>query len=234
VTDEKVALVTAASRGMGAACARELAARGYALGLLARSEDVETLAQEIGGFAVRGSVDSAADLEALVAAALERHGRVDAVVVNTGHAAKGELLALTDDDWHRGLDLLLLPAIRLARLVVPAMLERGAGAFVNISSFAAVEPGLRFPVSGAVRAALGGFAKLFAQRYARVGLRMNNVLPGWIETYPVDAESLAAIPAARAGAPEEVAKAAAWLLSDDAAYVNGQSLLVDGGLVRAV
>ncbi|MGH7336462.1 MAG: SDR family NAD(P)-dependent oxidoreductase, partial [Myxococcota bacterium] len=160
--ERRVALVTAASRGMGAACARELAAKGYALGLLARSAAVEELASELGEFAVRGSVERADDLEALVAAALERHGRFDAVVVNTGHAAKGELLALTDEDWHRGLDLLLLPAIRLARFCVPAMLERGAGAFVNISSFAAVEPGLRFPASGALRAALGSFAKRFA------------------------------------------------------------------------
>jgi NAD(P)-dependent dehydrogenase (short-subunit alcohol dehydrogenase family) len=234
MTGRKVALVTAASRGMGAACARELAARGYALGLLARSAAVGELAGELGGFAVRGSVDRAGDLEALVAAALGRHGRIDAVVVNTGHAAKGELLELTDDDWHRGLDLLLLPAIRLARLAVPAMLERGAGAFVTISSFAAAEPGLRFPVSGAVRAALGNFAKLFAQRYARFGLRMNNVLPGWVDTYPVDAESLAAIPAARAAGAEEVARVVAFLAGDDASYVNGQSLLVDGGLVRAV
>lgn len=232
--EQKIALVTAASRGMGAACARELARRGYRLGLLARSPSVEALAEELGGFAVRGTVESAGDLEALVAAALERHDRIDAVVVNTGHAAKGELLALTDDDWHRGLDLLLLPAIRLARLAVPGMLERGTGAFVNISSFAAAEPGLRFPVSGALRAGLGQFAKLFAQRYARFGLRMNNVLPGWIDTYPVDAESVAAIPAGRAGSADEIAKAVAFLLSDDAAYLNGQSLLVDGGLVRAV
>ncbi len=219
---------------MGAACARELAARGYALALLARSEEIERLGIELGALAVRGSVDSAADLERFVAAALDRFGRVDAVVANSGHAAKGELLELTDDDWHRGLDLLFLPAVRLARLVVPGMIERGGGAFVNISSFAAAEPGLRFPISGAVRAALGQFAKLFAQRYGRFGVRMNNVLPGWVDTYPVETAALATIPAGRAGSAEEIAKAVAFLLSEDASYVNGQSLLVDGGLVRAV
>lgn len=232
--DSPVALVTAASRGMGAACARELAARGHRVVLLARSAAVETVAAELGGVAVRGAVDEPADLERAVAATLDLAGRIDVVVANTGHAARGELLELTDDDWHRGLDLLLLNVVRLARLATPHMLERGRGAFVNISSFAAAEPGLRFPVSGVLRAALGNFAKLFAQRYGARGLRMNNVLPGWIETHPVDEEARATIPAARAGSAEEVAKAVAFLASDDASYVNGESLLVDGGLVRSV
>ena len=107
-----------------------------------------------------------------------------------------------------------------------------AGAFVNISSFAAREPALTFPISAALRAALGDFAKLYAQRYGAAGLRMNNLLPGWIDTYPVSSETQRVIPAGRAGTAEEVAKVAAFLLSDDASHVNGESLLVDGGLVR--
>lgn len=234
MSDVRVALVIAASRGMGAACARELAERGYALGLLARSPEVHDLAREVGGVAVQGSVAEEADLARLVAETRARFGRIDAVVANTGHVAKGQLLDLTDQDWHDGLDLLLLHVVRLARLLTPAMVEQGRGAFVNISSFAAREPALTFPISAALRAALGNFAKLFAQRYGAAGLRMNNLLPGWIDTHPVADGVVRTVPAGRAGTAEEVAKVAAFLLSDDASYVNGESLLVDGGLVRAV
>jgi NAD(P)-dependent dehydrogenase (short-subunit alcohol dehydrogenase family) len=229
-----VALVTAASRGMGAACARELARRGYALALLARSADLIDLGKELNALTVQGSVDNEADLRRFVETALERHGRIDAVVNNTGHAVKGELLALTDDQWHSGMDLLLLNVVRMSRLITPTMLTQGKGAFVNISSFAAAAPDLQFPVSAALRAALGSFTKLYSQRYAGAGLRMNNVLPGWIDTHPVQAEKARTIPAGRAGTAEEVAKAAVFLLSDEASYITGESLLVDGGLVRAI
>ena len=219
---------------MGAACARELGRRGFRLILMARSADVEALAAELGGLAVRGSVAVADDLGRVVEAARSRFGRLDAVVNNTGHAPKGELLSLTDDEWHEGIDLLLLSVVRMARLATPLMLAGTGGAFVNISSFAAVEPGLRHPVSATLRPALGNFAKLYSQQYAGRGLRMNNLLPGWIDTYPVDAEAMARIPAGRPGTAEEVARAAAFLVSSEASYITGESLLVDGGLVRAV
>lgn len=219
---------------MGAACARLLAERGYALALLARGDDLAPLARELDAVAVTGSVAEPADLERLVAAALERYGRIDAVVSNTGHVAKGELLDLTDADWHQGLDLLLLNVVRVARLVTPVMLrQQTPGAFVNISSFAAVDPGLQFPVSATIRAGLGAFAKLYTQRYAAHGLRMNNLLPGWIDTYAVAPEVRDRIPAARPGTALEVARVAAFLVSDESSYVSGESLLVDGGLVRA-
>jgi NAD(P)-dependent dehydrogenase (short-subunit alcohol dehydrogenase family) len=229
-----VALVTAASKGMGAACARELAARGYKVSLLARSADVESLARELGGGATRGSVDSAEDLERFVNETLAAYGRIDAVVNNTGNPPKGPLLELTDGDWHAGLDMLLLNVVRMARLVTSTMRAQGGGAFVNISTFAAYEPDARFPVSCALRAALGSFCKLYADQEAQHGIRMNNVLPGFIDTRPVNEAIRTAIPAARYGRTEEIAKTVAFLLSEDAGYITGQNVRVDGGITRSV
>jgi NAD(P)-dependent dehydrogenase (short-subunit alcohol dehydrogenase family) len=211
-----------------------MARRGYALALMARSEDVNALASELGAVAVAGSVTAEQDLRKLVEAALDRYGRIDAVVNNTGHAPKGELLDLADEAWQAGFDLLYLNVVRVARLATPALLARKAGAIVNISSFGAVEPSLRFPVSSAMRAALGAYAKLYGQRYAGSGLRMNNVLPGFIDTYPADEATRAAIPAGRVGTADEVARVVGFLASEESSYVTGQSLLVDGGLVRGV
>jgi NAD(P)-dependent dehydrogenase (short-subunit alcohol dehydrogenase family) len=230
----RTAIVTAASRGMGAACARALAEKGYALTLLARSEEVEALASELGAQAVRGTVTSVSDLQRAVDVTTAKWGRIDAVVNNTGHAAKGDLLALTDEEWMEGLELLLMNVIRMARIATPVMVGQGSGAFVNISSFSAAEAGPRFPISSVIRGALGNYTKLFSQRYAREGLRMNTILPGWIDSYPVADSDVAEIPARRAGTVAEVANVAAFLLSDDSSYVTGESLLVDGGLVRAV
>jgi NAD(P)-dependent dehydrogenase (short-subunit alcohol dehydrogenase family) len=231
--DAPVALVTAASKGMGAACARELAARGYRVALFARSEAVETLARELDGRATRGDIAQDADLARFVDDALAAYGRIDAVVVSTGHPPKGALLELADADWHGGLDLVLLPVVRLARRVTPALRERG-GAVVNISTFAAYEPDARFPISSALRAALGSFCKLYADAEAPHGVRMNNLLPGFVDSLPVKADNLASIPMARYARVEEVAKTAAFLCSSDAGYITGQNLRVDGGLTRSV
>jgi NAD(P)-dependent dehydrogenase (short-subunit alcohol dehydrogenase family) len=234
MTSSSVALVTAASQGLGAACARELAGQGYRVVLFARSERVETLATELGGIGVRGSLTSPADLERLVAAAVDRYGRIDALVNNSGHVAKGDALAISDAEWHEGLDLLFLSVVRLARLVTPVMLRQGGGSIVNISSFTALEPSAPRPVSSAFRAALAGFTKLYADQYAASGIRMNGVLPGWVETHPVDPDVVRAIPMKRAAQPREVARVVAFLLSDAGSYITGESVRVDGGLMRAV
>jgi NAD(P)-dependent dehydrogenase (short-subunit alcohol dehydrogenase family) len=231
--DAPVALLTAASKGMGAACARELAARGWRVALFARSEGVVELARELGGHATRGDIASAADLDQFVDEALRAFGRIDGAVLSTGHPPRGALLDLTDDDWHRGLDLVLLPVVRVARRITPALREHG-GAIVNISSFAAFEPDARFPVSSALRAALGSFAKLYADAEAKHGVRMNNLLPGFVDSLPVKPEIVPTIPFGRYARVAEIAKTAAFLLSPDAGYITGQNLRVDGGLTRSV
>ena len=231
---QKVAIVTAASRGMGAAIARRLCKDGFLTSVMSRSEAVMELAQEIGGLGHLGSVTDPEDLRALVDRTLDEYGRIDALVCNTGHPPKGELLEISDEQWHEGMDLVLLNVVRSARLVTPAMERQGGGAIVAISTFGAVEPSLDFPVSSSLRAGLGAFAKLFSDRYAESGIRMNCVLPGFIETYEVDEGTRGRIPMRRPGLTEEVAGAVAFLLSDDAGYLTGQSLRVDGGITRSV
>lgn len=233
-TTQPVALITAAGRGMGAACARELARRGYHVALISPSGSAVDLAEELNGLGLRGSVTEPSDLDALVEGALERWGRIDAVVNNTGHPPKGPLLELTDEDWHTGLDLVVLNAVNMARRVTPLMERQGKGALVNISTFAAFEPSLDFPISSALRAALGSFTKLYADRYAKAGIRMNNVLPGFTDSYPESEDTVARIPTGRYGKVEEIAQAVAFLLSDEASYITGQNLRVDGGITRSV
>ncbi len=229
-----VAVVTAAGVGIGAACARALAEAGYGVAVMSRGEGAEVLAGELDGIGVRGDVTQPGDLASLVQAALRRWGRIDGVVISTGHPPKGDLLSLTDDDWRTGADLLLLSVIRLARLVTPVMEGQGGGAIVNISSLVAEEPDPRFPVSSVHRAGLGAFTKLYADRYALAGIRMNTVLPGYVENYPVDEATLAAIPQGRPATLAEVAGTVRFLLSDDAGAITGQQIRVDGGQGRGV
>ena len=230
---KRVAIVTGAGRGMGAAIARKLAADGYRVALLSPGETVEPLAMELGGVALRGSVTEPADLDRLVSMTLERFGRIDGVVVNTGHPPKGPLLEIPDADWHRGLEMAFLPLVRLARLVTPLMLRQGGGAFVAMSSAWAFEPSKDFPLT-TLRAALGAWVKLYADAHAAAHIRMNAVLPGFIDSLPEKPERRAAIPAGRYGSTREIADTVAFLLSDAASYITGQNLKVDGGLMRGL
>jgi len=231
---EKVAVVTAAGSGMGAACARELAQRGYRVALMSPSGKAEDLAKELGGFGLAGSVTEKGDLESLVGETLDRYGRIDGVVNSTGHPPSGDILELTDDEWHEALDLIVLNVVRIARLVTPVMVRQGGGAIANISTFSAFEPSPAFPLSSSLRAALAGFTKLYSDRYAAEGIRMNNILPGYIESFEIDDETRSSIPMQRQGSLAEIAKTAAFLLSDDSGYITGQNIRVDGGLTKSV
>jgi NAD(P)-dependent dehydrogenase (short-subunit alcohol dehydrogenase family) len=233
-TPEKVALITAGGSGMGAAAARRLAADGWRVGVLSSSGKGEALGQALGGFGVTGSNLVLADLQRLVDGALQRWGRIDVLVNSAGHGPKGALLDLSDESWHAGMDIYLMNVVRAARLVTPVMQRQGGGAIVNISSFAAVEPDAAFPTSAVFRAGLAAFAKLYADQHAAHGIRMNNVLPGFIDSLPEKAERRASIPMQRYGRADEVASLVAWLASDDGAYMTGQNLRLDGGLTRSL
>jgi NAD(P)-dependent dehydrogenase (short-subunit alcohol dehydrogenase family) len=231
---EKVAVVTAAGSGMGAACARELARRGYRVALISPSGRARELAGELGGFGLAGSVTEGGDLESLVGETLDRYGRIDGVLHNTGHPPTGEILELTDDEWHEALELVVLNVVRIARLVTPVMVRQGGGAIVNISTFSAFEPSPAFPLSSSLRAALAGFTKLYSDRYAAQGIRMNNILPGYIENFEIDEETRRSIPMQRQGSLAEIARTAAFLLSEDSDYITGQNIRMDGGLTRSI
>ncbi|WP_128292174.1 SDR family oxidoreductase [Afifella aestuarii] len=234
MAERKVAIITAGGSGMGAAAARKLAEDGFSVAILSSSGKGEKLAEELGGFGVTGSNQSPKDLERLVAGTMERFGRIDVLVNSAGHGPKGPILDISDDDWHAGLDVYLMNVIRPTRLVTPHMLKSGGGTIINISTYAVFEPDPLFPTSGVFRAGLAAFTKLFSDKYAADNLRMNNVLPGFIDSLPEKEDRRARIPMGRYGQAEEVAATIAFLASDGAGYITGQNIRIDGGITRSV
>jgi NAD(P)-dependent dehydrogenase (short-subunit alcohol dehydrogenase family) len=231
--DRPVALVTAAGKGMGAAIARKLSADGYAIATLSPSGGAEALAAELGGFGVTGSLTEPADTDRLIDGALQRWGRIDALVVNAGHPPKGALLDLTDDDWRQAFDLMFLSAVRMLRRVVPVMRDQGGGSVTVLSSFAAIEPDAGFATSAVVRGGLHAFTKMLADQEAPNGIRLNTVVPGFIDSLPEKPGRRERIPMGRYGTTAEVADAVAFLASPAASYLTGQTLRLDGGMIRA-
>ena len=231
---QKVAIVAAGGSGMGAAVARRLAADGFAVAILSSSGKGEALAGELGGLGVTGSNQSVADLTRLVEGTMARWGRVDVLVNSAGHGPRAPILEISDEQWHAGLDVYLLNVVRATRLVAPVMQAQKGGAIVNISTAWAFEPSAMFPTSAVFRAGLAAYAKIFADTHAPDNVRMNNVLPGWIDSLPATEERRRSVPMGRYGRSEEIAATVAFLTSEGAGYITGQNIRVDGGLTRAV
>ncbi|GAB1575601.1 SDR family oxidoreductase [Bordetella petrii] len=234
MSNQKVALITAGGSGMGAAAARKLAEDGFQVAILSSSGKGEALAAELGGLGVTGSNLVPDDIARLVDGAMQRWGRIDAVVNSAGHGPKGKLLDIPDTDWQLGMEYYLLNVVRIARLVTPIMQRQRAGAIVNISTYATFEPEALFPTSGVFRAGLAAFAKVYADDYAADNIRMNNVLPGFIDSLPEKDDRRRRIPMGRYGRADEVAELIAFLASDRSSYITGQNIRIDGGITRSV
>jgi NAD(P)-dependent dehydrogenase (short-subunit alcohol dehydrogenase family) len=231
---QRVALITAGGSGMGAAAARRLAADGFLVGVMSASGKGEALGRELGGVGVTGSNQSTRALGELVGLAMARWGRIDVLVNSAGHGPRGPILDISDEEWHKGLDTYLLNVIRATRLVAPMMKAQQGGAIINISSAWAFEPTEQFPTSAVFRAGLAAFTKIFSDSHASFNVRMNNVLPGWIDSLPATEARRQTVPMQRYGTTEEIAATISFLASDGAAYITGQNLRVDGGLTRSV
>ncbi len=231
---EKVAIITAGGSGMGAECARRLSADGYKVSILSSSGKGEALAAELGGIGVTGSNQSNDDLKRLVDLTMQKWGRVDVLVNSAGHGPRAPILDITDEQWQLGMDVYLLNVIRPVRLVTPIMQAQKSGAIVNISTAWAFEPSDMFPTSAVFRSGLAAFTKIFADKYAGENIRMNNVLPGWIDSLPATEARRDGVPMKRYGTSAEIAATVAFLASEGAGYITGQNLRVDGGVTKSV
>lgn len=234
MTVEKVAVIVAGGSGMGAAAAEKLASDGYKVAILSSSGKGEALAERLGGLGVTGSNQSVKDLQKLVDQTLARWGRIDVLVNSAGHGPRAPILALTDAQWQLGMETYFLNVVRATRLVTPIMQKQGGGSIINISSAWTFEPTDMFPISAVFRAGLASFTKIFADTYAADNIRINNVLPGWIDSLPKTDERRDSVPLQRYGTSEEVAATIAFLASHGAAYITAQNIRVDGGVTRSV
>jgi NAD(P)-dependent dehydrogenase (short-subunit alcohol dehydrogenase family) len=234
MSDKRVAIIIGGGSGMGADAARKLSEDGFEIAILSSSGKGIEHAENLGGLGITGSNRSATDLQNLVDATMKKWGRIDAVVSSAGHGPKGPVLELTDEDWHEGMEFYLLNVVRIARIVTPIMQRQQSGAFVNISTYAAFEPEELFPTSGVFRSGLAAFTKLFTDKYAADNIRMNNVLPGFIDSLPEKEDRRSRIPMERYGNVSEVSELIGFLASAKSSYITGQNIRVDGGITRSV
>ena len=255
----RVAFVAAASKGLGRAIAEELAAEGAELAICARgegalSETARSIAKSSGRdpLTLAGDVSDRPTVESMIEKTIARFGRIDILVTNAGGPPSGKFESLTPGMWDSATALTLMSVVNLVRAVLPGMKERGYGRIINVTSIAVKQPVDGLMLSNSLRAAVTGFARTLANEIAPLGITVNSILPGYTRTERVEQLSEAAakregitreaalgrweseIPMGRLGDPREFAAVAAFLASDRASYVTGQSIAVDGGWIRSL
>lgn len=234
----KTALVTGGSRGIGAAIVRALTAKGWQVAFCYRSshEAAQQLSDETGAIAIPCDVTDSGQVRAMVTEAVRRLSHIDLLVNNAGVAFQGLLTDMTDDDWHFVLDTSLSAAFYTCRAVIPGMVSRRAGRIISISSIWGRVGASCEAAYSAAKAGLIGLSKALAKELGPSGITVNCLCPGVIQTdmlacyTPEDLAALAdETPLCRLGTPEDVAAAVCWLAGDEAGFITGQVIGVDGG-----
>ncbi len=231
---KKVAILIAAGSGMGAASAVALSKEGYKVAILSSSGKGEKLAKKLKGIGYTGSNLNPEDIKKFINIVFSKWGRIDVLVNSAGHGPKGEILKITDEEWLSGMETYFLNVVRAVRIVTPIMKKQKNGSIINISTYAIFEPEKSFPTSGVMRAGLSSFVKIYSDEYAKFNIRINNILPGFIESLKPKKEFIKRVPLKRAGKVDEISAVVKLLASDSGSYITGQNIRVDGGITRSI
>ena len=230
----KVAVLIAAGSGMGADAAKKLNDDGFKVAIMSSSNKSTNLANKLRGIGYIGSNQNDNELKDFINIVLKKWGRIDVLVNSAGHGAKGNILKISDTDWYKSMDIYFLNVVRSVRLVTPIMKKQKDGCIVNISTYAVFEPEKDFPTSGIMRAGLSSFTKIYSDEYAKYNIRMNNILPGFIDSLKPKDKFVRRVPLKRVGKVREISSLISLLCSDNGSYITGQNIRVDGGLTRSV
>lgn len=231
---KKIAAFIASGSGMGADAAKHLHSKGYEIAIMSSSGKGESLARDLGGLGFTGSNLFSKDIKYFIDKVNKEFGKIDILVNSAGHGPKGDILEISDKDWIKGMEVYLLNVVRAVRIVTPIMLKQNNGSIINISTFAVFEPDSNFPTSSVFRSGLASFTKIYSDKYAKNNIRINNILPGFINSLPEKEEFLKKIPMQRYGKVSEISAVVEMLASDGGAYITGQNIRVDGGITRSV
>lgn len=230
----KVAVLIAAGSGMGADAAKALAKDGFKIAIMSSSGKGEKLAKKLKGLGFTGSNLNSKNIKEFINKVVEKWGRIDVLVNSAGHGPKGNILRITDQEWIKGMETYFLNVVRVLRFITPIMKKQKGGSIINISTYATFEPEKNFPTSGVMRAGLSSFTKIYADEYAKFNIRINNILPGFIDSLNTKEEFIKRIPLNRIGKVSEISAVVRLLSSKGGSYITGQNIKVDGGITRSV
>ena len=231
---KKIAVLIAAGSGMGADAAKVLAKDGFDIAIMSSSGKGEKLAKKFKGLGFTGSNLNPSEINKFIDLVMKKWGRIDVLVNSAGHGPKGDILKISDDEWIQGMETYFLNVVRATRIVTPIMKRQKGGSIINISTYAVYEPEKYFPTSGVMRAGLSSFTKIYSDEYGKFNIRINNILPGFIDSLQTKNQFIKRIPLGRVGKVNEISSVVKLLASKEGSYITGQNIKVDGGITRSV